>query len=78
MMKEQLEAIRKGALEAIFQQLSIHHIEFVPCTDDPSYHPGRTAAIIRQEMDLRLAGYKQPLAQSNATMEYTKLSKSPI
>ena len=23
-------------------------------------HPGRTAAIIRQEMDLRLAGYKQP------------------
>ena len=41
-------------------------------------HPGRTAAIIRQEMDLRLAGYKQPLAQSNATMEYTKLSKSPI
>lgn len=43
-----------------------------------TYHPGRTAAIIRQEMDLRLAGYKQPLAQSNATMEYTKLSKSPI
>lgn len=41
-------------------------------------HPGRSAAIIRQEMDLRLAGYKQPLAQSNATMEYTKLSKSPI
>ena len=41
-------------------------------------HPGRTAAIIRQEMDLRLAGYKQPLAQSNGTMEYTKLSKSPI
>ena len=41
-------------------------------------HPGRTADIIRQEMDLRLAGYKQPLAQSNATMEYTKLSKSPI
>ena len=40
-------------------------------------HPG-TAAIIRQELDLRLAGYKQPLAQSNATMEYTKLSKSPI
>ena len=36
------------------------------------------AAIIRQEMDLRLAGYKQPLAQSNAAMEYTKLSKSPI
>ena len=34
--------------------------------------------IIRQEMDLRLAGYKQPLAQSNATMDYTKLSKSPI
>ena len=27
---------------------------------------------------LRLAGYKQPLAQSNAAMEYTKLSKSPI
>ena len=42
-------------------------------------HPGRTAAIIRQEnRSLRLAGYKQPLAQSNATMEYTKLSKSPI
>lgn len=41
-------------------------------------HPGRTAAIIRQEMDLRLAGCKQPLAQSNAAMEYTKLSKSPI
>lgn len=41
-------------------------------------HPGRTAAIIRQEMDLRLAGYKQPLAQSKATVEYTRLSKNSI
>lgn len=41
-------------------------------------HPGRSAAIIRQEMDRRLAGYKQPAPQADATMEYTRLSKSPV
>ncbi|MGI6590864.1 MAG: SDR family NAD(P)-dependent oxidoreductase [Eggerthellaceae bacterium] len=41
-------------------------------------HPGRTAAIIRQESDLRLAGYKQPLPQSAATLEYVRLSKTNV
>ena len=36
----------KGALEAIFQRLSIPGLEFVPCRDNPTYHPGRTAAIV--------------------------------
>ena len=36
----------------------------------------KTAGTPNQEKEW--AGYKQPLAQSNATMEYTKLSKSPI
>jgi NAD(P)-dependent dehydrogenase (short-subunit alcohol dehydrogenase family) len=41
-------------------------------------HPGRSNAITRQEMDRRLAGYKQPAPQSAASVEYTKLSKSPV
>ena len=36
----------------------------------------KTAGTPNQEKEW--AGYKQPLAQANATMEYTKLSKSPI
>ena len=51
----------KGALEAIFQQLSIHNIEFVPCTDDPSYHPGRTAAIMAGEQKIGTVGQAHPL-----------------
>lgn len=41
-------------------------------------HPGRTQAIIRQESELRLAGYKQPLPQSAATLEYVRLSKTNV
>jgi NAD(P)-dependent dehydrogenase (short-subunit alcohol dehydrogenase family) len=41
-------------------------------------HPDRTRAIIRQENDLRLAGYKQPKPQSAATLEYVRLSKHNI
>ncbi|MGI6218005.1 MAG: SDR family NAD(P)-dependent oxidoreductase [Coriobacteriales bacterium] len=41
-------------------------------------HPGRTAAIIRQESELRLAGYKQPLPQSAATLEYVRMTKTNV
>lgn len=41
-------------------------------------HPGRCAAINRQEMDIRLSGYKQPRPQADATGEYVKLSGTNI
>ncbi|MBR5741992.1 MAG: phenylalanine--tRNA ligase subunit beta, partial [Firmicutes bacterium] len=35
----------KGALEALFDKLGLPAREYVALTDDPTYHPGRTAAV---------------------------------
>ncbi|MBR5741756.1 MAG: phenylalanine--tRNA ligase subunit beta, partial [Firmicutes bacterium] len=34
-----------GALEALFDKLGLPAREYVALTDDPTYHPGRTAAV---------------------------------
>ena len=36
----------KGVLEAVFDSLNIRGIEYKQLTDNPTFHPGRTAAII--------------------------------
>lgn len=36
----------KGVIEAIFRELNIKDVQFVPKTDDPSYHPGRCAGVV--------------------------------
>ena len=35
----------KGVVEAIVKEIRMGDVEFVPCSDNPSYHPGRCAHI---------------------------------
>ncbi|NLD49824.1 MAG: phenylalanine--tRNA ligase subunit beta, partial [Clostridiaceae bacterium] len=35
----------KGIVEELLERLGIDEYEFVPCKDDPSFHPGRTAQL---------------------------------
>ena len=35
----------KGRVEALLKELGVTGVEFLPCTHNPSYHPGRCAAI---------------------------------
>ncbi len=35
----------KGRVEALLAELGVAGVEFLPCTHNPSYHPGRCAAI---------------------------------
>lgn len=55
----------KGGVEAILRRLSIHGVEFVPCCDNPSYHPGRTAAILAGEKQIGTVGQIHPTVLRN-------------
>ncbi|WP_458862104.1 phenylalanine--tRNA ligase subunit beta [Acidaminobacterium chupaoyuni] len=55
----------KGALEAIFHILSLRDLVFVPCTTNPTYHPGRTAAIMAGDVEIGVAGQIHPLVLRN-------------
>lgn len=44
----------KGCIEGILEALSIPGCQFTPCQSNPSYHPGRCAAIMNGD---RLVGY---------------------
>ena len=36
----------KGVVEAILREVRLGDVEFVPCSDTPSYHPGRCAQVL--------------------------------
>ena len=55
----------KGCIEAVFSMLSIHGCVFLPCSDDPSYHPGRCAEIRCGERTVGHAGQVHPNVLKN-------------
>lgn len=55
----------KGGLEAIFAALSISGVEFLPCRDNPSYHPGRAASLMAGDRKIGMAGQIHPVALRN-------------
>ena len=55
----------KGALEAVFKALSITDYTVEPCTNNPSYHPGRTASLISGETVFGVIGQIHPLVAQN-------------
>lgn len=54
----------KGILEDIFIQLGINGAKFVPVRDD-SFHPGRTARIIKDDLVIGILGEIHPLVLEN-------------
>jgi phenylalanyl-tRNA synthetase beta chain len=55
----------KGALEAIMKDLRAADVHFEPCTDDPSYHPGRCAAVWAGSTCVGVFGQIHPLVARN-------------
>ena len=55
----------KGAVEAILKELRCENISFVAVTENPSYHPGRCAAVWAGGQVLGVLGQIHPLVAKN-------------
>lgn len=55
----------KGIVEYIIKHCGIEDIKYLPLTDNPSYHPGRSAIIKRGDNILAVFGELHPLVVSN-------------
>ena len=55
----------KGHIEAILRDIRAENVHFEPCVDDPSYHPGRCAAVWSGERCLGVFGQIHPLVARN-------------
>jgi len=59
----------KGAVEGILRQLNVQSCRFEAVTDDPSWHPGRCAALFVGGKKIGLLGQVHPLAARNYGMD---------
>jgi phenylalanyl-tRNA synthetase beta chain len=55
----------KGAIEAVLKDIRAKDVSFVPCQDDPSYHPGRCAQVYAGGELLGVFGQIHPLVSQN-------------
>ena len=55
----------KGVIEAVMQQIRAKDVHFEPCTDNPSYHPGRCATVWAGSDCIGLFGQIHPLVAQN-------------
>ncbi len=59
----------KGAVEVILKELRAADVEFYPCHDDPSYHPGRCAGVRCGSQHLGVVGQIHPAVAANYGVE---------
>ena len=55
----------KGVVQQVLSQLHINKVKFKPCTDAPSYHPGRTACVYSGDTYLGIVGQLHPTVAKN-------------
>ena len=55
----------KGLIEAVMKDLRAENVRFEACTDNPSYHPGRCAAVWVGDACVGVFGQIHPLAAAN-------------
>ena len=55
----------KGVIEAVLKEIRAADIRFEPCTDNPSYHPGRCAAVWCGSNCIGVFGQIHPLVARN-------------
>ncbi len=55
----------KGTIEAILKDLRAKYVHFEPCTDNPSYHPGRCAWVYADSDCIGVFGQIHPLTAKN-------------
>jgi phenylalanyl-tRNA synthetase beta chain len=61
----------KGVCETLLQEMRVQDVRFEAETDNPSYHPGRTAAIYSDKTKLGVVGQVQPLVAKNYGLDDT-------
>ena len=59
----------KGELEGIFAGLRLKKASYHAVKDNPSYHPGRCAAVVIDGMEVGVMGQVHPLAAKNYGIE---------
>ena len=59
----------KGVVEVILKDLRTPDVSFVPCTNDPSYHPGRCAGVYAGDQLLGVVGQIHPAVAANYGVE---------
>ncbi len=59
----------KGSVERILTDLRIEDVTFVPAQDNPSYHPGRCANLLRGNEIIGVVGQIHPLVANNYGVE---------
>ena len=55
----------KGHIEAILKDIRAENVHFEPCVDNPSYHPGRCAAVWSGDRCIGVFGQIHPLVARN-------------
>lgn len=55
----------KGLAEAVLASADVHGFEVLPCTDNPTYHPGRCGTMIVQDQCVGVIGQIHPLCAQN-------------
>ena len=55
----------KGRVEVLLRQLGVSGCEYVPCRDNPSYHPGRCAALVAEGRTVGMLGEVHPTVCAN-------------
>jgi len=55
----------KGHIEAVLNNIRAKDVTFEPCTDNPSYHPGRCASVYVGENCIGVFGQIHPLVAKN-------------
>ncbi len=55
----------KGIVESVLTAMNTRECEFVACSDNPSYHPGRAAKIVADGKTIGIFGQIHPLVTKN-------------
>lgn len=58
----------KGIVEVLFQKIGLKNLEFIPETNHPTFHPGRCANIVYDNMYIGVLGELHPDVQENYDM----------
>ena len=59
----------KGAVETLLNCLGVTGCEYLPCTDNAAFHPGRCALLVRDGKNLGLLGEIHPAVCENFEMD---------
>ncbi len=59
----------KGLVEVLLSGIRAENVRFLPCTDNPSYHPGRCAMVLAGDTVIGVFGQIHPLVAQNYAVD---------